>query len=109
MQEAAYKVRQFYEDGKAYFTKETPFKDRHAFHKRQEEAHRIMKKYPNRIPEFLYVIRKRIKIRPEQSIYLFVGDSVMVAGAQQMGSVYEEHKDLDGFLYTCYSGENTFG
>jgi len=126
MQEAAYKVRQFYEDGKTYFTKETPFKDRHLFHKRQEEAQRIMKKYPNRIPvicecvggevpdidrkkylvpsdlsmaEFLYVIRKRIKIKPEQSIYLFVGDSVMVAGAQHIGSVF----------YTCYSGENTFG
>ena len=136
MENVAYKVRQFYEDGKTYFTKETPFKDRHAFHKRQEEAQRIMKKYPNRIPvicecvggevpdidrkkylvpsdlsmaEFLYVIRKRIKISPEQSIYLFVGDSVMVAGSQQLGSVYEEHKDLDGFLYTCYSGENTFG
>ncbi len=37
MENVAYKVRQFYEDGKAYFTKETPFKDRHAFHKRQEE------------------------------------------------------------------------
>ena len=59
--------------------------------------------------EFLYVIRKRIKIKPEQSIYLFVGDSVMVAGCQLMNSVYAEHKDLDGFLYTCYSGENTFG
>ena len=136
MEEVAYNIRQFFENGKSYLTKETPFKDRHAFHKRQEEAYRIREKYPNRIPvicecvggevpdidrkkylvpsdlsmaEFLYVIRKRIKIKPEQSIYLFVGDSVMVAGAQHIGSVYEEHKDLDGFLYTCYSGENTFG
>ena len=136
MENVAYKVRQFYEDGKTYFTKETPFKDRHAFHKRQEEAYRIMEKYPDRVPvicecaggeipdidrkkylvpsdlsmaQFLYIIRKRIKIKPEQSIYLFVGDSVMVAGAQLIGTVYAEHKDLDGFLYTCYSGENTFG
>ena len=42
MENVAYKVRQFYEDGKTYFTKETQFKDRHAFHKRQEEASRIM-------------------------------------------------------------------
>ena len=145
MEEVAYNIRQFFENGKSYLTKETPFKDRHPFHKRQEEASRIkrqeqsrlvMQKYPNRIPvicectggevpdidrkkylvpsdismaQFLYIIRKRIKIKPEQSIYLFVGDSVIVAGAQLMGSVYEEHKDLDGFLYTCYSGENTFG
>lgn len=26
-----------------------------------------------------------------------------------MGSIYEEHKDEDGFLYIAYSGENTFG
>ena len=136
MEEVVYKVRQFFDEGKAYLTKETPFKDRHPFHKRQEEAQRIKERYPSRIPviceclggeipdidrkkylvpadltmaQFLYVIRKRIRIRPEQSIYLFVGDSVMVAGCQLIGSVYEEHKDLDGFLYTCYSGENTFG
>jgi len=26
-----------------------------------------------------------------------------------MSSVYEDHKDDDGFLYITYSGENTFG
>ena len=26
-----------------------------------------------------------------------------------MGSIYDEHKDEDGFLYIAYSGENTFG
>ena len=59
--------------------------------------------------QFLYIIRKRIKISPEKSIYLFVDGSVIVAGTQLIGKVYDEHKDLDGFLYTCYSGENTFG
>ena len=136
MTEVAYNIRRFFDEGKAYLTKETPFKDKHSFEKRLLEATRIMEKYPNRIPvicecvggevpnidrkkylvpsdlsmaEFLYVIRKRIKLSPEKSIYLFVGDSVMVAGCQLMGSVYAEHKDLDGFLYACYSGENTFG
>ena len=136
MEEVVYKVRQFFDEGKAYLTKETPFKDRHPFYKRQEEAQRIKDKYPSRIPviceclggeipdidrkkylvpadltmaQFLYVIRKRIKIRPEQSIYLFVANDIMVPGCSMIGSIYEEHKDLDGFLYTCYSGENTFG
>ena len=59
--------------------------------------------------QFLYVIRKRIKIKPEQSIYIFAGDASMVAGSQLIGTVYEKQKDLDGFLYTTYSGENTFG
>lgn len=26
-----------------------------------------------------------------------------------MSSIYDEHKDEDGFLYFTYSGENTFG
>lgn len=26
-----------------------------------------------------------------------------------MSTIYEEHKDEDGFLYVLYSGENTFG
>ncbi|KAF3792653.1 Autophagy-related protein 8d [Nymphaea thermarum] len=26
-----------------------------------------------------------------------------------MSTIYEEHKDDDGFLYMTYSGENTFG
>ena len=26
-----------------------------------------------------------------------------------MSAIYEEKKDVDGFLYITYSGENTFG
>ena len=26
-----------------------------------------------------------------------------------MADVYDEHKDVDGFLYMTFSGENTFG
>lgn len=29
--------------------------------------------------------------------------------AAMMATVYEDHKDEDGFLYITYSGENTFG
>lgn len=29
--------------------------------------------------------------------------------AALMSSIYEDHKDDDGFLYVTYSGENTFG
>jgi hypothetical protein len=29
--------------------------------------------------------------------------------AAMMSSIYEEHKEEDGFLYFTYSGENTFG
>jgi hypothetical protein len=34
---------------------------------------------------------------------------VLCCAAALMSSVYEDHKDEDGFLYITYSGENTFG
>merc|ERR1711964_454241 len=103
---------------------------------RTAECARIREKYPNRIPviceraegsniplldkkkyllptdltvgQFVYIIRKRIKLAPEQAIFLFVGNSLPATGAL-VNTIYEEHKDEDGFLYMTYSGENTFG
>lgn len=83
------------------------------------------------VGQFVYVIRKRIKLSPEKAIFIFV-DEVLPPTAALMSSIYEEHKDEDGFLYityvfhtrflatisiswtstditTRYSGENTFG
>jgi len=34
---------------------------------------------------------------------------LMVVTAALMSNIYEEQKDVDGFLYITYSGENTFG
>ena len=66
---------------------------------------------------------------PEKAIFIFV-DEVLPPTAALMSSIYEEHKDEDGyvprtpfrwhrfhrltrsthrFLYITYSGENTFG
>ncbi len=56
----------------------------------------------------MYVIRKRLKLPAEQAIYLFVNGSIP-ATAALMNTIYEEHKDEDGFLYITYSGENVFG
>lgn len=60
------------------------------------------------VGQFVYVIRKRIKLAPEKAIFIFV-DEVLPATAALMSAIYEEHKDDDGFLYVSYSGENTFG
>ena len=73
------------------------------------------------------MIRKRIKLSPEKAIFIFV-EEVLPPTAALMSSIYEEHKDEDGFLYITYvlsanagikaglltticrySGENTFG
>ncbi len=114
------------------------FKKKHPFEKRKEEADRILAKYPQRIPvicekdarskdipnidrqkylvpddlsvaNFIYVIRKRIKISPDKNIYLFVNNKVLPASAQFISTLYEKYKDEDGFLYITYAGESTFG
>ena len=112
------------------------FKDQHSFEERKAESERIRAKYPDRIPvicekadktnvadidkkkylvpkdltvgQFVYVIRKRIKLSPEKAIFIFI-NNVLPPTAMLMSEVYADKKDEDGFLYITYSGENTFG
>ena len=114
------------------------FKNNNYFNKRFNESHRIMKKYNKKIPiivekndkyndlpdidrnkylvpadttmaEFMYVIRKRIQITPDKSIFLFVENLGMVPTSYTIKQIYEEAKDKDGFIYIKYCGESTFG
>lgn len=117
-------------------SKSQSFKNQHPFDKRKAEADRIRLKYPDRIPviaekaeksgipdidkkkylvpadltmgQFVYVIRKRIKLPADQAIYTFVANTLPPSAAL-MSQVYKEHADEDGFLYVTYSGESTFG
>ncbi|KAI3753962.1 hypothetical protein L2E82_26028 [Cichorium intybus] len=112
------------------------FKLDHPLERRQAEAARIREKYPDRIPvivekadrtdipdidkkkylvpadltvgQFVYVVRKRIKLSAEKAIFIFV-KNILPPTAAMMSAIYEENKDEDGFLYMTYSGENTFG
>ena len=112
------------------------FKKEHPIDRRKSEAERIRSKYPDRIPvicekadksdipdidkkkylvpadltvgQFMYVIRKRIKLPPERAIFIFIRN-VIPQQASLMSTIYEEEKDEDGFLYITYTGENTFG
>eukprot|EP01012_Entosiphon_sulcatum_P030633 TRINITY_DN378_c0_g1_i1.p2 TRINITY_DN378_c0_g1~~TRINITY_DN378_c0_g1_i1.p2 ORF type:complete len:123 (-),score=38.22 TRINITY_DN378_c0_g1_i1:107-475(-) len=112
------------------------FKEQNTLEKRKAESDRIRQKYPDRIPiicekaegsdipeidknkylvpadlnvgQFVYVIRKRIKLPPEKAVFLFVNNALPPTAAL-MAHLYEAHKDEDGFLYIKYSGENTFG
>lgn len=86
------------------------------------------------VGQFVYVVRKRIKLSAEKAIFIFVKNILPPTGANyfikslifaslhvvqylfcfyfaaaMMSAIYEEHKDEDGFLYMTYSGENTFG
>ena len=112
------------------------FKITHTFEQRKNEATKMRTKYADRVPviiekapknhlpdldkhkflvpndltvaQFIYVIRKRIKLNPEQAIYIFV-DNTLPPSSELIGTIYEKHKDEDGFLYTLISGESTFG
>ena len=106
------------------------------FDKRKAESERIRKKYQDRIPlivekaehsdiaiidkkkylvpqdltigQFIFVIRKRLKLEPEKSIFLFIGNTIPPMSAL-ISEIYNQHKNLDGFLYVTYSSESAFG
>lgn len=58
--------------------------------------------------EFIFIIRKHIKMDQSQAIFLFI-NNVLVPINKALGEIYHELKDPDGFLYMKYSCENTFG
>lgn len=105
---------------------------------RQEEALTTLAKYPDRVPvicekdpksaiaqikkrnyivskdmkvsSFAFLIRSKLNIINEASIYFLVNGKKALIGSEAMGKVYEEFKDKDdGFLYIHYSSEVTFG
>ena len=57
----------------------------------------------------MYVIRRRIKLSSEKSLYLFVDETNMVPCSQMMRTIYDEYSSPDNFLYIMYAGESTFG
>ena len=118
-----------------YFS--SKFKKDHSFEIRKAESEKIIRKYDNRIPiiverentckvipeinknkflvpndltvqQFHYVIRRRLELSASDAIYLFC-EGAIPASSVTLESIYEKHRDSDGFLYVFYSGENTFG
>jgi len=60
------------------------------------------------LSQFIYVIRKRMKLSAEKAIFLFV-ENTIPSSSVFISNIYSQHKDPDGFLYISYSGENVFG
>lgn len=113
------------------------FQSKYSFDQRKSESSRIIEKYPDKIPiicekyekdkssynidknkflaggdltmgQFIYVIRKRIKMKPSEGLYLFI-DNTLIPNSDLLSNIYKKFKDDDGFLYMKFSLENTFG
>ena len=106
------------------------------FQERINESTKIKTKYPDRVPviceknpgsgleildkrkylvpnditatQFLFIIRKRLKLASEKGIFLFV-NNMIAPSTHTMIDLYNEYKDDDGFLYMNYTEENVFG
>ncbi|XP_028169586.1 microtubule-associated proteins 1A/1B light chain 3B-like isoform X2 [Ostrinia furnacalis] len=105
---------------------------------RKEEVLAIKTKFPNKIPlivekyhkdkslpsldktkflvpgditmsQFLVIIRNRIRIKPNQALYLIINNRSMLSMSLTMAQAYESHGDEDGFLYITYASQEVFG
>jgi GABA(A) receptor-associated protein len=66
---------------------------------------------PENIPigEFLHIIRKRMpKLDKGDAVFLLV-NNISPCNSCELGQLYDQHKQEDGFLYIKYDNENTFG
>ena len=67
--------------------------------------------------EFMHVVRRRANVGPEKAIFLFIErdlddgtrSSLLPPTAHTLGTLYEQHKEKDCFLYVVCAAENTFG
>uniref|UniRef100_A0A2P2HXB8 Gamma-aminobutyric acid receptor-associated protein-like n=1 Tax=Hirondellea gigas TaxID=1518452 RepID=A0A2P2HXB8_9CRUS len=112
------------------------YKEENPFEKRKAEGDKIRKKYPDRVPviveraarsriadldkkkylvpsdltvgQFYFLIRKRVHLRPEEALFFFVNNVIPPTSAT-MGTLYQEHKEDDNFLYIAYSDESVYG
>ena len=116
---------------------ELAFEKKYSFKERFAESDRVLSKYSDRVPiivekdpnsniedinkhkflvpknltvgQFVYVIRKNIKLTPDQAVFIFINGNVLPSSSDLIDTIYEKHKSPCNFLFMIYSGENVFG
>ncbi len=58
--------------------------------------------------QFAFVIKKRIKMNPNETILLLCNNK-LINNTDTINNIYAKNKDYDGFLYIFVTLENTFG
>ncbi len=112
--------------------------DKIPFDKRKSEAESMIEKYPGKIPIivqkgkwskiilsdnfrfkflmpcdqtvglFLLILKKRLSVSPEQSLFIFV-NNIALSNNAILGDVYAKYKDKDGFLKISFAEESFLG
>ena len=59
--------------------------------------------------QFMQVIRKRLQLNKNTSLYIFFSKNKLQQNEKLMSQVYEENKDEDGFLYCKYASQEIYG
>lgn len=62
-----------------------------------------------KVSDLMTVVRKRIELGPEQSLFFFINDSIIPSSTEHLGKLYSEYKNDDDLLIINYCGENVFG
>mmetsp|Transcript_73958 Transcript_73958/g.85849 ORF Transcript_73958/g.85849 Transcript_73958/m.85849 type:complete len:127 (+) Transcript_73958:10-390(+) len=117
--------------------KTTRFKSESSEEDRKEQSKKIREKNPDKIPiicekhaksklenldkskflvtdqykvyQFIHLLRKRINLKQEEALYLFVNGRTLLKSDSKISEVYERHKDSDGFLYIEFCEYSSFG
>lgn len=113
------------------------FKVQHSFEKRKTQSSKIRAKYMDILPvivekagtrdvpqinstkflvdknmtvdKFLFQIRRQLHINSSEAMFLFINNKIIPSNSDRMETLYQDHMDLDGFLYITYCLENVFG
>ena len=58
--------------------------------------------------QFVYIIRRKIKLEAEKAVFVYINNK-LINNANNIQTIYADHKNLDGFLYIDLALESTFG
>jgi len=119
-------------------SKKEDFNKRFTLEERQEKANAVLEKHPDKLPvvvqqasdsklelpdfkekflvthnltvsKFILEIRKRVNLKPEHALFIFIKQNTVPSSAQTMKEVYDKFKDEDNFLKIYFKEEPVMG